>query len=68
MAKDKFQRSRLTFQQSSLILKSHNIKSVVSETSRPIELKFHIETPQVERCIFITNFNGHMTKMAAMLI
>ena len=35
-----------------------------SETTRPIELTFHIETPYVKGSKFIANGNGNMTKMA----
>ena len=72
MAIGKFQRSRLTFDLSAKV--SHcefhqYIKTVFSETTWPIELKGHMETPQVERSKFIANIiNGHMTKMATMPI
>ena len=52
MAINKFQRSRLTFQAMPVILESHQyIKTllVFSETTGPMELKFHMETPSVER-------------------
>ena len=36
----------MTFQPRSLILEAHQyIKTVISETTWPIELKFHMETP-----------------------
>ena len=43
------------------------IKTVFSETTGPIELKFHMETQNVEGNTFLINFNGHMTKLAATL-
>ena len=39
-----------------------------SETIGPIELKFHMETPQDGRMKVCTNGPGHITKMAAMPI
>ena len=69
MAINKFHRSRLTFQPRSLILQFHQyIKTVFSENTWPIELKFHMETHKLRGVKFITNNNGHMTKMAAMPI
>ena len=59
----------LTFQSRSFILEAHQyIKTVFSETTWPIELKFYMETPQVEWIKFEPNVNGHITKMAAMPI
>ena len=54
MAINKFQRSRLTFN--------------FSETTRPIELKFHMKTPCDRLAKIYTNCTGHMTKMATMPI
>ena len=45
----------------------HHIKTVVTETTRRIELKFHIETPYDRLAKLYTN-SGHMTKMATMPI
>ena len=43
MSINKFQRSMLIFQPRSLILESHKyIQTVFSETTRPIELTFHM--------------------------
>ena len=39
-----------------------------SETTWPIELKFHMETPQDGETKVCSNGPGHMTKMAAMPI
>ena len=39
-----------------------------SETSGPIELKFHMETPKDAGTKVCSNGPGHMTKMAAMPI
>ena len=64
MAINKFQRSKLTFDLSAkpLILEFHQyIKTVFSETIRPIELKFHMKTPYN---MIYANCFGHMTKMA----
>ena len=53
----------------SLILESHlHIKTVSSETTRPIELKFHMKTPYDRLAKIYTNCTGHMTKMATMPI
>ena len=56
----------LTFQPKSLILESHqHIKTVFSETTWPIELKFHVKTPYDKLAKICTKYFGHMTKMAA---
>ena len=54
----------------SLMLESlQHIKAVLSsETTRPIELKFHIKTPYDWLAKIYTNCTGHMTKMATMPI
>ena len=39
-----------------------------SETTRPIELKFHMETPKDGGTKVCSNVPGHVTKMAAMPI
>ena len=50
-----------------LILESHqHIKTVSSENTWPIELKFHMKTPYDRLAKICTNCTGHMTKMAAM--
>ena len=36
----------------------------LSETTKPIELKFHRKTPLVSCLKIYTNCSGHMTKMA----
>ena len=41
---------------------------VFTETTKSIELKFHMETDYVEGSKFVTNVNGHMTNMAVMPI
>ena len=65
----KFQRSRLTFD---LLAKGAHIgvpltylNIVFSETTRSIELKFHMTTPYDWLTKICTNCYGHMTKMAA---
>ena len=63
MSINKFQRARLTFQP----LESHQyINIIFSETSRPIELNFHLKTPYDKLAKFCTNSFDHMTKMADM--
>ena len=50
----------------SLLLDSHKyIKTVFSETTWPIELKFHMKTPYDMLAKIYANCSGHMTKMAA---
>ena len=68
MAINKFQRSRLTFNFSAKIthigiLSTHQ-NIVSSETTRPIELKFHMKTPFDWLAKIYTSCTGHMTKMA----
>ena len=41
---------------------------VFSETTRPIKIKFHMETTSVKDSKYIPNVNSHMTMMAAMSI
>ena len=41
---------------------------VSSETTRPLELKFHMRTPNDRLANIYTNCTGHMTKMATMSI
>ena len=70
MAINKFQRSRLTFD---LIAKVAHIRvpsnylnivfSVFSETTKPMEIKFHMTTTYDWLAKICTNCNGHMTKM-----
>ena len=55
----------MIFQPKSLILESHQQKSIVfSETTRPIELKFYMNTSNVRLAKIYANCSGHMTKMA----
>ena len=44
------------------------LNTIFSETTWPIELKFHLETPKVEWSKFEPNVNVHITKMVAMPI
>ena len=60
-----FQRSILTFDLSAKVAHSTYLNIVFSETTRPIELKFHMTTPYNWFVKIDTNCNGHMTKMAA---
>ena len=71
IAINKFQRSRLTFDLSAKVahtgVPSTYLNIVFSETTSPIELKFHVKTlydklPVAEIC---TKYFGHITKMAA---
>ena len=69
MAIKKFHRSRLTFNFSAKVahigvLSTH----VSSETTRPIELKFHMKTPYDRLAKIYTSCTGHMTKMVTMPI
>ena len=58
MAINKVQRSRLTFELSANVdhigVQSIYISKVFLETARPIELKFHMETPEVagNECLY----------------
>ena len=45
------------------VLSTHS-NIVSSETTRPIELKFHMKTPYDRLAKIYTNYTGHMTKMA----
>ena len=69
MAKNKFKRSRLTFDLSalrSLILKSHQYYYIVfSQTIGPTELKFHVKTLYDKLAKMYANYFCHTTKMAA---
>ena len=64
---NKFQRSRLTFDLSAKVahigVPSTYQNKVFSETTLPIEIKFHMTTPYDWLAIY-TNCYGHMTKMA----
>ena len=63
MAIDKFQIRH--FSQGRVYLSPINIlKHSFSETSRPIELKFHMETPFDRFAKIYTNCFDHMTKIA----
>ena len=48
------------------LIKTYNVVS--SETTRPIELKFHMKSPYDRLTKIYTNCAGHMTKMATMPI
>ena len=65
---NKFQRSRLTFDLSAkdahIGVPSTYKNIVFSETTRPIEPKFHIATPYDWLAKTYTNCNGHKTKLA----
>ena len=69
---NKFQRSRLTFDLSAMVahigVPSTYQNIVFSETTCPIETKFHMTTPYDWLAKTHTNCNGHMTKMATMPI
>ena len=68
MAINKFQRSRLTFAPSAKVahigVPSTYLNIVFSETTRPMEIKFHVTTPCDWLAKIYTNCYGHMTKMA----
>ena len=71
MAINKFQRSRLTFDISAISAKVANIgvpstyyNIVLSETTRPIEFKYHMTTPYDRLAKIYTNCSGHLTKVA----
>ena len=68
MALNKFQRSRLTFKFSAKVahigVPSTHLNIISSETTRPIELKFHMKTPFDRLAKIYYNCTGHMTKMA----
>ena len=69
MAIIKFQRSRLTFLPKLLILETiQYVKHIFTDTIRPIELKFHIESPYDRLANIYTNCSGRMTMMATMPI
>ena len=67
MAINKFQRSRLAFKFSAKVahigFPSTYENIVSSETTRPIEFKFHMKTPYDGLAKMYTNCTGHMTKM-----
>ena len=67
MAINKFQRSRLTFNFLDKVAhigvpSTHN-NIVSSETTGPLELKFHMKTPYDRLAKTYPNCSGHMTKM-----
>ena len=68
MAKNKFQRSRLTFDLSAKVahieVPSTFLNIVFSETTKPMEIKFHMTTPYDWLAKICTNCYGHITKMA----
>ena len=69
MAKNKFQRSRLTFALSAkvahIVVPSIYKNIVFSQTIGPIELKFHMKTPYDKSVKIYTKYFCHMTKMTA---
>ena len=66
---NKFQRSRLNFDLSAKVahigVPLTYLNIVFSETTWPIELKFHMTTPYDWLAKICSNCYGHMTKMAA---
>ena len=66
MAINKFQRSRLAFDLSAKVahigVPSSYLNIVFSETTRPMEIKFHMTTPYDWLAKICTNCYGHMTK------
>ena len=68
MAINKFQRSRLTFDLSAKVthigVPSTYLNIVFSETTRPMEIIFHMTTPYDWLAKICTNCYGHITKMA----
>ena len=62
---NKFQRSKLTFDLSAKVEHSTYLNIVFSETTKPIEHKFHLTTPYDWLVKMYTNCCGHMTKMDA---
>ena len=52
----------------SSVRRPHSLNSFFSETTGPIEAKFHMESPWDGGTKVCSNGPGHMTKMAAMLI
>ena len=69
---NKFQRSNLTHDLSAKVahigVPLTYLNIVLSETTRSIELKFHMMTPYGWLAKICTNCYGHMTKMATTLI
>ena len=69
MAKNKFQRSRLTFALSAkvahIVVKSIYSNLVFSQTIGLIGFKFHQKTPYDKIAKIYSKHLGHMTKMAA---
>ena len=65
---NKFQRSRLTFDLSAKVahigVPSTYLNIVFSETTRPIETKFHMTIPYDWLAKTYTNCYGHLTNMA----
>ena len=52
----------------SSVRRPHSLNSFFSETTGPIEAKFHMESPWDGGTKVCSNGPGHMTKMAAMPI
>ena len=67
MAINTFQRSRLAFDLSTKVahigVPSIYFNIVFSETTGPIELKFHMVTPKDGRTKVCSNGRGHITKL-----
>ena len=57
---NKFQRSRLTFDLSAKVAHSAYLNIVISETTKPIGLTFHMSTPYDWLVKMCTNCYGHM--------
>ena len=50
------------------VIRPSTFSNISSETTGPIKLKFHMETPKDPGTKVCSNGPGHMTKMAAMPI
>ena len=68
MTINKFQRSRLTFDLSAKVahigVPSTYLNIAFSDTTKPMEIKFHMTTPYDWLAKICTNCYVHMTKMA----
>ena len=63
MTLNKFQMSRLFFDLSAMVPHIGAPSTYLNIDTRPIELKFHMKTPNDRLAKFYTNCSGHMTKM-----
>ena len=65
MAVNKYQRSQLVFYLPAKVahigVPSTYLNIVFSETTKPIELKFHMKTTYDRLATFDTHYSGHMT-------